>query len=664
MNRTVRMALLAVFSVLAVPSFAQTTLSKADTWALDALSKMKKVGLLKNYPTGLFTEGKRLSRQEIAVATHAAFIRLETATQGLDSQKTKLDRVLNPTGEGSGVFTAEDIRQLRELLGVAGAASAELTAYAESAANLAKLTAEYEDELNALGVDVDAMKLTLSSLGDRIGRLEQNALPFELGVEFNLVSHLGHSLDRKFGVTVDGRPTGVSAGSPIFESGGSGLPRPVGITKDVNFGHELALHLSGDVGEIDWKAALAYGNLASGGGFIPGAYYNYGGMYGNKSQNQFGQPFQDGEPNFYFQELELAWKGNIARKDAAFRVGRIGYQANPWVFRRMDNTPYFDNERWDDHNWYFDGAHLSFPFRSGSRLDVTGGRHGERKGSSPAGFAGLWPMTVGEVEAASGIGSLDVEQHFGLGYWDHPCRHMNYNLSYTMFQGSNPVNFTGPRGDYNRMDVLGFNANYTLPCRKTLNFGFAESIYKNDDSTTMGSDNRAYWASLPWNKGRANGSVGWRQIDSNYGAPGDWGRVGPNWRAVDHKGWNAQVQYMASDIDKLSLDTYLYTGMAGDHNQFNRSEEMRGFTFDWWKKLSDTATLRTGYEIFESDDNGDRARFEWLRLGVQHDLGGDMFLNMLYELSNASAESGTRYRSFYGDRRRGGLLTFQFGQKY
>ncbi|HRK22334.1 MAG TPA: hypothetical protein PLX06_11020, partial [Fimbriimonadaceae bacterium] len=73
--------------------------------------------------------------------------------------------------------------------------------------------------------------------------------------------------------------------------------------------------------------------------------------------------------------------GNIARKDAAFRVGRIGYQANPWVFRRMDNTQYFDNERWDDHNWYFDGAHLSFPFRSGSRLDVTGGRHGERQQS-------------------------------------------------------------------------------------------------------------------------------------------------------------------------------------------------------------------------------------------------------------------------------------------
>lgn len=664
MNRTLRMALLAAFAVLAVPSLSQSIAANADSWALEALGKMKKVGLLKSYPDGLFKEGRRVSRQEIAVAAHGAFLRLETAAKGLNDQKARIDQVLNQTGDdGKLIFTKEDLQNLRDLLGDAGMVSGELSEFAESAMSLARMASEFEEELSALGIDVEAMKGSLASLASRIGKLEQDSLPFELDVEYNIISHMGHSSDRKFGVTVDGRPTGVGGGSPIIILG-LGSARPVGLTKDVNIGHEMALNMNGEVGEIDWKAALAFGNLASGGGVIANAYLNSGSLYGNKSQNQFGQPFHEGESNFYLQNLELKWSGNIARRDAEFRVGRIGYQANPWTFRRMDNTPYFNNRRWDDHNWVFDGADIMFPFRSGSRLDVTFGRQSDRLGSSEGTYGGLWPMTVGEIEAASGIGRLDVAQHFGLNYYTEPCRHMSMNWSWMQLNADRPTNFTGPRGDYNRMDVLGFNGYYTFPCGKTLNFGLAESIYKDDDRTVMGNENRAYWASLPWSKGRASGTVGWRQIEANYGAPGDWGRMGPNWRPVDHKGWNANVRYSASDVDSLVLDTYLYKGMAGEFNQFNASEDMRGFTFDWWKQISPTARFRTGYELFESDDSGEQARFEWLRLGIEHDLGGDTFLNCLYEMSNASTESGTRYRSFYGDRRRGGLLTFQFGRKY
>lgn len=664
MNRTLRMAILVAFAVIAVPSISQTVSARSDAWALEALGKMKKVGLLKTYPAGLFKEGRTVSRQEIAVAAHAAYQRLETAASGIGSQKSRLDQVLNQTdADGKLIFTKEDLQNLRDLLGDAHVVSGELREFAESALNLVRMASEFEDELNALGIDVEAMKGSLASLASRIGRLEQDALPFVLDVEYNLISHLGHSSDRRFGVTVDGRPTGVGGNSPIIKTG-IGAARPVGLTRDVNFGHEMALHMSGEVGEIDWKSRIAFGNLAGGNTLIAGAYISNGGLYGNKSQNQFGVPFQDGEPTLYVHNLELKWSGNIARRDAEFRVGRIGYQSNPWVLKRTDSTPYFTNQYWDDGNWYFDGGVLQFPFRSGAKLDVFGGRQSERQGTSGGTFGGLWPMTVGEVEAASGIGRMDVANHFGLNYFADPCRHMNFNLSWMQLNSDHPSNFTGPRGDYNRMDVLGFNANYTLPCRKTLNFGVAESIYKNDDRTVIGNENRAYWANLPWNKGRASGTFGWRQIEANYGAPGDWGRVGPNWRAVDHKGWNASVNYFASDVDKLTLDTYVYDGLAGEHNQFNSSEEMTGFTFDWRKKLSPTATFRTGYEIFESDDNGDNARFEWLRLGLEHDLGGDMFLNMLYEMSNASAENGTRYRSYYGDRRRGGLLTFQFGRKY
>lgn len=660
MNRTMRWALVAAFAVLAAPSFSQSTATSGpDAWAISALGKMKKSGLIKQLPAGLFQEGRTASRLEIAVATHSAYSRLKEASQGLGGTRSKLeDAIAKADDPANPVFTRADYEALRSVLTDAKLAAGTIKELAESAANLARMASYYETELAGMGVDVEAMKAELASLAGRISKLEQDELPFDLDVEWNLVSYMGHSRGGEIGLTVDGRPTGLRHS---FILGGGGPPT-AGLTQDVSVGHEIALGVSGESGKVKWKSTLAIGNLLSGGATYGSS--SPGGLLGNQSTIGFDTPFNDAfHESIYFQEFNAWWDFNLGGKDSTVKAGRVGYQGISQLFAREDNTPYFDNPRWDNHLWYFDGGILQFPFQNGSRLDVFGGRQTDRMSSKDNVFGGLWPMTVGEINSAPGEGELDVSQHLGFSYSQALNKRFDYRVNYIFLEGRNSPTAENGR-EYDRMELFGFDGNYQLPYDLKLNFGKAESTYKHGRGTAVGDDNRFYWANVGWQRGRADGNVGWREIGGNYGAPGDWGRMGVNWRPVDHRGWFKNLNYRAGVNDRFRVEAYEAHGLTGGFDNFHRDDAMRGLVFDWYHRLTGRSTMRLGYEQFHSDDDGDKAQFEWFRIGVTHDIGEDMFFNMLYESSNAFTDSDSYYRPWYGDRRRGGLVTFQFGRKY
>lgn len=661
MHRTLRLALVAAFAIAAVPSFSQSSSpSDSNAWAVYALGKMRKSGLLKDYPEGLFREGRPASRVEIAVATHAAYMRLAGASQGLGGERNKLENAIARADDPNNpVFSKADLESIRTVLSDARIAAGSVRDLAEDAANLVRLAQEYQDELEDLGVDVASMKSELIALSDRVSKLEQDDLPFNLDVEWNLVTHLGHSRGGNIGLTVDGRPTGLR---PSFILGQS-LPT-AGLTQDVSAGHEMAILLDGETNPLKWKAAFAVGNLVGGSSITPGAFVP-GGIYGNQSTVLYDTQFRDdARTNFYVQNFEVEYDGTIADRPTTIRAGRVAYQGIPMVFRRMDTTPYFFNRRWDDHNWYFDGAVISIPFQSGARLDAFGGRQGFRQAKEATPFEGLWPMSVGELRSRDGSGNLDVAQHLGFAYWQKPARKFSFALNYIFLEGERSTYANSSQLDYDRMVLFGFDGKYELSSNCDLNFGKGESTYKRGDHTVEGSDNRAYWANVGWRKGRANGNVGWRQIEPYYGAPGDWGRMGINWRAPDHKGWFKTVNYFAGPSDSFALEAYEAQGMSGTHDVFDRDERLRGINFDWQHRLTGRLAMLLGYETFRSRNDGDQAQFEWFRLGFDHDLGGGSFFKMMYESSNASADSDTRYNSDYGSRRRGGLVTMQLGRRY
>ena len=102
MNKTLKLALGMVLSIGILGSaIAQDQFPDVpeNHWAYEALSNMKRNGLLVGYPDGLFRGGRPATRYEMAVAIHATYQHLKNITDGLQSQIDELKA--RPTGGGN-----------------------------------------------------------------------------------------------------------------------------------------------------------------------------------------------------------------------------------------------------------------------------------------------------------------------------------------------------------------------------------------------------------------------------------------------------------------------------------------------------------------------------------------------------------------------------------
>lgn len=652
MKRTLRYALTAVLgAAMVVPAMAQDNFPDVpdNHWAYQALENMKREGILVGYPDGMFRGARPASRYEMAVAINAAYQKLMSMMSGMSDQLKALDDKVNGLMGLPG-----EVKELRDQLAALKATVDGMQAWKDDIDNLKKLAEKFEKELASLGVDVEALKKDLADLADRVTKLEKRKPAVDISGDLNFLALAGHGNDDEYGMTNTGRITGAGRGAYS--------DAVVGMTRDLTVLHEAAFTFKGTNDEgPKWRVTAVVGNMLSGvrDGFVATT------ALGNQSELQLNRGFREGASDVYIQDASISVDTSMAGLAFTADVGRLGYQVGSYLLQRPDYTPYFDNDRWDNGDYYFDGGLLKFKFGQ-ANLHLWGGRTSERESVNGVEINPL-SSGVSRFESDFDGNKISIDQTFGVRL-NFPISDMGaVNLAYIWLDTNNPSTFFVDNANqlWNRSNVYGGDINL-----KFNNFGigagYAKSDYTYNTSKVLTSDNDAFWAQLSYNQANFGGEVGYRQVKKNFGAPGDWGHMGVFWNPTNIEGFWAKAHFNVTPEFTLSAEGHFYKGADTDAGALlNEDDRLNSFIGRLDYKLNQSWSLMASYEdvVLDSDlINVPDITQRWFTFGLGYNMGNNTRWSIMYQTSDIKNLDLVSNRFF--ERYRGGLLSTQLSVKF
>lgn len=664
MKNTLKYALGAVLTAaLVAPAMAQDNFPDVpeNHWAYEALAKMKREGLLVGYPDGLFRGGRPASRYEMAVALHALYERMKMITDGLADQIKNL-----PTGGTTGGGTNQG---LVDRVAALEAAVKNMQGWGDNIANMQRMATTFEKELASLGVDVEAMKKDLSDIQARLSKLEKTSFPVSISGDVNLFVMAGVSQSNRAGVTVDGRPVGVQ--DTVF---GGGVYAPVGASQDLSVFHEAGVRLAGTNEDgPKWHATLAIGNMM-GATNVAGA--PVAGPWSGQAGTSAFSPFMEGATDVYFQDFVVSWSDSLMKQGFNASVGRMGYKLGKYILAKPDNTPYFKNARWDSGEYTVDGAKFGFDFGAGG-LNIVAGRTTNRLSTNGQ---ELTPLTVGQIGPAFtpggarpvglGGGVAAVDQLLGVSLNVPLTDKGGLNLAY-LFTEANTRGVSG----VNRADVFGGDANFDLGVIK-LKGGYSQSNLKNGKANVVNRNNHAWYVGAGYDGGRFGIDAYYREIMPQFGAPGDWGRIGMWWNPTDIKGFGVGAHFDLTDRVALHAKGQFYKGTGKMAGGLGTNDRIDRFTGDISFKVNDAWSAVVGGEWVEwrlaarPGFAGGKPRETWYNLGLGYHLSDNAKLNLMWQISDYDSKGVAGFGLFpttgspTGSRATGSLITTQLSVKF
>jgi len=671
MKRSSKLALSLVLTVGAsMQAMAQDNFpdAPANHWAYEALGRMKADGLLVGYPDGLYRGTRPASRYELAVAMNAVYTHLKTMIDGMQGQLDLL-KGINP----------QDIQNLKDAVAKLQDQINAMKGWGDDIAALKRATEEFDKELRSLGVDVEAMKKDLGDLQSRVSALEKKKPAVEISGDVNFFAvSTNAGKDQTFGLTQDGRREGYS--------GNVG----VGLFHDLSFLHEAAFTIAGtnETGP-KWKGTFVVSDMLGGQAFGSQSTFASGGLT---------QSFQQGPEDVYVQDLTVRWDVNVIGLSFNAEAGRVAYKLNPYVLRRPDTQSYYDNERWNDGKYRFDGAIFGFNFGS-AKLHVYGGNTSNLLsvdgvdlnplviGNNRTAFGnseGIFGTNNQNINSTSGLlSTMDkaagANLSFGLGSNGH------INLDYLVLD-QEERNSTGGGSFDNLLNTGGANRDAVYGADAEFGFGrlkisgaFHKSELTANESAINAHDNQAWNANVGYSSGKVGIWGGYREVDNDYFAPGDWGRLGIVQNPANIKGWQAGAHLDLSNVIRLTATGEWDKGQESEgaaqggaltSSPFDTNTNIRDLTarvdfrinpnFSIFGSIEDSnfSTLDT---TFSGIGGTDHASFDWTTVGFGYGLSSNAKFNLQYQFSNggASDASGNGLARFNG-----GILTSQLTIKF
>jgi hypothetical protein len=672
MNRTLKYALGAVLTTAVVlPAFAQDQFPDVpdNHWAYQALQQMKKDGLLVGYPDGLFRGPRPASRYELAVAVHATYERLKQLTDGLDTQIKALSANLD------GKTDKTDLQALRDALTSLQNDVNGMKPWGDDIANLKKLTDTFEKEIASLGVDVEAMKKDLGDLKDRVAALEKKKPAIDIHGTFDLVGLGGYGTSSRYGIDVTGRPEGVGRSSYASDV--------VGITRDLSIFHEGAFEFTTtNTDGPKAHATLVVGNML-------GTASSGEGPFGNQSATLgTGVGYAEGDETAYFQDFEVTFDTSILGQSFNAEVGRTGYKIDPYIFERGNPTPYYTNDRWNDGKWMFDGAILGFKLGP-AKLDVFGGRKSDENASGYDGTQ-IQPMTVGMygspfvfantggvrpwgTNGGNAALGLPIDQLLGLRINAPFTDKVNLNLAYLWLDSDTVQTLAATSAPYNRVSVYG--GDLTIKVKPfEVSGGYAATDLQYNAHNVVSDDNYAYWGQIDYKADKWGLDAGYKDIEPNYSAPGNWGRIGTWWDPTDIKGW-----YVGGNVDltnalNLKANGEWYTGINNafsSEDGLDSSDKIYRYTVDLGYKLNTSWDVDLGWEYVYYDLPSEASVFtggkpteQWYNIGLNYGFTSNAKLSVLWQISDYDSKSVIPFEFNSQTKATGGLLTTQLTVKF
>lgn len=622
------LTLAAVSSALSAAAFSQTS-DAVPAWASQAVADLQKQGLLHGYPDGSLQGRRAATRYEMASLIYSVWKSVTGNVKDLG------------TGLPSKDLSNDDLKAQIESL---KADIASLKGMGDDLGKLKKLLVEFEPELTQLGLDYELIRRQYNGLVPRVSWLEQHRLPVKLSGDLSFLMLGGDSGGGNFGFDTTGRPLGVGRGSQAGQSQNS--------TRDLTVLDEFALNLeSADSSKTHWKGTLVTGNAL--------------GALGQGSTLS-GKPYKESTASLYIQSLQVDWN----HKGWVGAAGRIGYVGNPYLLRKPDTTPQYENARWDSPEWALDGAKTRIAVGPGS-IAAYAGRTGALASVSGIQIQTLtfgrstlpWqPGSSRPIGLAPGV--QKVESLSGADY-DLPLKSGALALNYEYLLGDASPALSGDNGRaYGGSLNLGDG-----PLR--VEGGYAKTDLLGGGTTLVSRRNQAAWLGAKLRAKRSEVGLGYRYIEPLFGGAGDWGRIGMWWNPTDIKGfqadastdfatdwrlyakggWHTGTGLQVNGQTGLGTDDHLSQYSVGLEHRFGEWKATASFeAVDW--NLKD----RVGF-------TGGQPTERWYGLGLRRESEHSL-LSLNWLLSDIDSKDVTGFALGIGPKARGSLLAAQASLKF
>lgn len=627
MNKTLKLALsVVVGAALVAPATAQNFPDIPENhWAYQAVMNLKDKVVF-GYPDGFFRGNRTLTRYEFAVVIDKLWQQLSGRFDGMNDQIAALEKMIEENSGGDNPELAQQLAALRnEVNGMKG--------WGTAISDLQKLTGEFERELAALNVDVDGMKRDIQDLDERLSEIENSKNAVELHANVDLLVLAAHSQDNTFGLLPDGTILGNGRGS--YNTA------PVGMVRDLSVLHNADLKLSGgDEDGVAWNAVLNVGNVFN--------------SLGNLSSYTGGASFSEGNTDVYFQEFNVTFNSSLAGQGLKAEVGRVGHKVGKYMWSRTSFTEdYYHNYYRDNGEWYFDGGIVNFDFGAVD-LTVFGGRNSMR---NTVNGNDINPSTL-----AQGIGGA-VDQTLGVQL-DVPIGDMGEVTLAYLWQDSDTVTNLG-FGAFNRRNVYG--ADVKLMFDNIHVYGsYAESTLSYNTSNVLTNQNAAWDAKIGYHGNNFAVMGGYRHVEGQFMADGDWGRVGTWWNPRNVEGWNAKVVFNPSEDLKIWAKGEVLEGVANGFGGFLSTADKAttyavGVNYD----VSETVGLGVKYEDVKFNYNvGTDPTQRWLTFMFGYNVDENAKLMFTYTYSDVDFRGRAIQGNAGASRYKGGLLGTQLSVKF
>jgi len=494
-----------------------------------------------------------------------------------------------------------------------------------------------------LGVDVKDMQKNISDVMARVKKLEMAPGGINISGDANFWMGAGATANRAFGI--------VNQDNMFIEGSnqGAGFDSLTAL-------HEFGINIEDKKANVPYKAEFVIGNTTNDGDGFGNQSYNPGNVHWIQSSND----------SVWIHELT----GKYKPWDVTF--GRQGVKLNKFILQRPDTTSFYKNSRWDDHTFRMDGAKMGFAGENGMLF------FGQASNATNTDDLVLQPIQ---------LRTLNVERMMGATYdFKFGGDRGKISASYVDFDGtgfailaSQPVGRgEGPPPNQTfitRQNVYGLDLNYDLGGLmlelgggKSVGMGFTtdnqQAVAQGFGSDTQNLDTIINTANSRWDVAIGSRTdshsfkLGYRNVETNYVAPGDWGRVSIFRNLTDTKAYNVSGSLML-------------TKKIGAHGWYEKGEAIAGVgNYASWKAGVETdLTSKWSADLTFEDTNfkggflglanGASSKFRTLRLG--YDMGAMKSLNVFWQDTNLDRVNGFRGVSSTG---RGSFYGFQYSVKF
>jgi hypothetical protein len=602
---------LLVAGLLTLSAYAQLNDVPQNHWAYQAIRELVRLRILQGFPDGTFQPNRQVTRAEFAQAIARAYRVIDERIRQLEGRVNQLAPDTPAAPQPSPL--TERVRELQQ-------AVQELQQLRRAAETLQRLAQEFEPELRQLNASVRDLRRDLDALSERLKSEERRRSRLTGDV---LLAVFGtHSYDGRSALTYNGNA--INPSGKFLQS--------VGVL------HELGLQVDVPVNErIDAQAT-----------FIVGNYLPYT-RDAARNADSFGVntgAYTVGATDVAIWEAYLTLPLELFGREIQAQVGRIPLKLTPYTLQRIDPDYYIDAARYDDGAFRADGARLSATFGGVNAQLFLVSSYGIQSNTTR-----FFPIRFANHNASV---SEPVDQMAGL------------RLQYPLRFGETPINLGATylaagvgrnrsfnhilntvRTDVNRADVLAFDLSVEFSGLSAA-FDYAVSTLLRGDNRVVGSKNTAFdvRVSYPFND-RWRGTLGYREIEPYFVAPGNWGRIGYLYNPSDLKGTYFRTDYQVAENLRVALAVDAYTGTAKlPFNQgYQGRDRVRRIQLDAHYRY--TPRLRfhltyenVGWEInsFALDNQRGKPEWNYLTLRAVYQLAGDTELSVLYQYINTDGK--------------------------